>query len=107
MPSWIVIDGVDAYDGRYDLDLSYFTNREYHTIRQQSGLRVSEIEEAMEATDAALVVALAGIALDRAGKHVHWDLLWDAKAGLIKLVFEADRPLDETTPEPGSGGSEN
>jgi len=89
----IKLEGVQPYDGEYDLDVSYFTNRELHTIKRVAGVRAGEIEEAFAAIDTDLVVALAVIALNRAGVAPDENLIWDAPSGTI--VFIADEPEDE------------
>ena len=84
----IVVEGVPPYDGEYEIDLA-FTNREFHTIKQISGLRAGELEEAVQKGDLDLVVALAVNALRRAGHTVNIDALWDAEAGKITLAEDA------------------
>ncbi len=78
----IIISGVDAYDGPYDFDPS-FTNRELHTIKRLTGVRAGELGDALEAGDSDLLVALAAIAIVRAGKQLDENLLWDAEGGSI------------------------
>ncbi len=39
---------IPALDGEFELDTSYFTNRELHMIKKLSGLRAGEFEEAVE-----------------------------------------------------------
>jgi hypothetical protein len=79
------IAGVPPLDGDYDLDISAFTNRELHTIKEIAGVRAGELKAAMEASDNDLVVAFAVIVLRRAGKQVHPDQLWDAELGAISF----------------------
>lgn len=83
MPT-IKIEGVPPYDGEYDLAMD-FTNREFHTIKQISGIRAGELEEAMQKRDTDLIVALAVNALRRAGRNVSIEALWDAPTGKIVL----------------------
>jgi hypothetical protein len=83
----IVITGIGrAYDGEYDFDPSYFTNKELHTIKRMTGVRAGEIQAAFGAGDNDMIVAFAAIALERAGKSVYEETLWNAKVGCIELV---------------------
>lgn len=94
----LVIEGIQPYDGTYDLDTSYFTNRELHTIKRLAGVRAGEVSEALDANDTDVVVAIAIIGLTRAGQSPVEDMIWDAKAGSIKLVSE-----DEQNPPAEAG----
>lgn len=86
----ILIEGAPPYDGEYELDLN-FTNRDLHTVKQISGVRAGELDEAIRVGDLDVVVALAVNALRRAGHQVNIDILWDAEAGKITLIEdEAD-----------------
>lgn len=98
--------------GEYELDLSYFTNRELHTIKTLSGVRAGELESALESLDNDLVVSLAKVALERNGKgNVPADVLWDARVGQIILdvtdeqapEVEARPPVSQTESGNGSG----
>jgi hypothetical protein len=83
----IAITGIGrAYDGEYDFDPSYFTNKELHTIKRMTGVRAGEIQAAFGAGDNDMIVAFASIALERAGKSVYEETLWNAKVGCIELV---------------------
>jgi hypothetical protein len=87
---------VPGLDGEYELDASSLTNREFRTIKKLSGLRPREIEDAIVNADVELVVALAKVALERAGRgDVPADLLWDAEAGQIVIDFDAGEEPDE------------
>jgi hypothetical protein len=102
----IVISGISGYDGEYDLDATYFTNKELHTIKRLAGVRAGEIGAAFAAGDNDLLIALTVIALERAGKAVFEDALWNAKVGCIEMV--ADTPVEEADADPpatGSGGN--
>lgn len=109
----IKLDGIPPYDGEYDLDASYFTNRELHTIKTLSGIRAGELEEAFAASDSDLIVALCVIALQRAGITPIVDRIWDAPAGSMTLIgddSEADEDPTAGTPveppsAPGSSGA--
>jgi hypothetical protein len=90
----IVIEDVHVgYDGEYDVDLSYFTNRDLHTIKRLTGLRVGELDEAMRTGDSDVLVAFCVIALQRHGKPVDEDVLWDAQAGSITIVVGEEEPV--------------
>jgi hypothetical protein len=82
----IKIEGIPPYDGEYEFDVSYFTNREFHVIKRMASVRGAELLEALNAGDTDLFVALAAIALKRAGKIVHEDALWDAPPSAITFV---------------------
>lgn len=110
----IRIDGIAAYDGEYELDVSYFTMRELHTVKRLSGVRVGELEDALAAGDSDVIVALAVIALQRAGRQVVEDLIWDAPMGGITYVGDPDgadavppglTPSGSLASGSGSGGS--
>ncbi len=108
----IIIADVDFnYDGEWEIDVSYFTNRELHLIKRLTGVRAAELEAAFAAGDNDLVVAMAAIALQRNGKPLHEDVLWDARAGTITFVGgdDADPPAEAPPSETGSadGASEN
>lgn len=85
----ITISGVHpAIDGEAILDFNEaFDGDELHLIKQHAGVRVGEIGEAMTAGDYDLIVALAKIAFDRAGRDIPLDRLMKAKVGAIQ--FEA------------------
>ena len=103
--SSIKITGIGrAYDGEYPFDGTYFTNRELHTIKRMSGVRAGEIPAALEAGDNDLVVALTMIALERNGKVVNEDVLWNANVGCIEAMLgegEVDEADDADPPTVG------
>lgn len=95
----IKIEGIDGLDGSYEFDPSFFTNRELHIIKQETGLRAGELGDAVEQGDNDLVVTLAYIALRRLGKpQAVMDALWDAKTGGITLML-GDEDSDDSPPE--------
>lgn len=95
----VSLTGLGVFNGEYDLDLGYFTNRELHLIKQVSGVRAGEIAEALGAGDNDVLVALAAIAAKRAGKDVPLDMLWDAPSGSsITLIADDEEPEDESLP---------
>ena len=106
----IKIEQIHPYDGEYDLDLSYFTMRELHTIKRVAGVRAGELDDAINSGDSDVVVALTVIALERAGKNgVNVDLIWDAPMGRVSLIAGDEEPVEDDavpppTVPPASGG---
>src|SRR5262245_20994145 len=98
----IQISNVPGLDGEYDLSTD-FINRDFRTIKQMAGLRPTELEEAFQKRDTDLVVALAAIALRRAGKLLAEDQLWDSQLGSIRLI--GDEEEEEAGP-PLSGSAD-
>lgn len=96
--------GNKALDGEYPLDAHPFTNREWHVIKEISKVRPGEFNEAVLAADNDLVLACAQVALQRAGKHVPMDVLWELEGGLIVLDLrpdnEEEQEGDAGPPEP-------
>lgn len=91
----VVIESKDTLAGSYDIDLSYFTNRELHIIKKESGLRMGEFQDAIEAGDSDFLVALALVALRRNGRELRdSEALWDLEAGKITI----DATEDEASP---------
>lgn len=105
----IKIEGIHRdYDGEWDLDVTYFTNRELSIVKRLAGVRAGELDEAFGAGDSDLIVAMAVIALKRAGKTVVEDAIWDAPSGQITFVageVDADVPPAIPSPTPVSSGS--
>lgn len=108
MASEFRIEGASPFNGSYELDLSVpFNHAESHIIKQVSGLRGGEIEEAFDANDTDLLVALALIALYRAGKFERRqvrqveDVLMSAPLGGLTFVAEEEAP-DPLPVTPGS-----
>lgn len=108
----IVIKGARPYDGEWEFDSGFFTNRELHTIKRISGLRAGELNEALKAGDTDLVVALAVVALQRHGKQVDEDTIWDAEGGDVQFVGVPDTseegdegPPGVAAPSDGSSGA--
>lgn len=105
----IRVNGVPPWDGEYPLDIT-FKNRELHQIKTLTGLRPAEFQDAIEQRDADIVVAMALIAMRRAGKGVTADELWDAEAGSLVLDATEDDEAESVPPveapptdEPSSG----
>lgn len=93
----VKIQGVPGLDGEYDLDLT-FTHRDYRTIKQLSGVRALEVEDALKAGDMDVILAVAEIALQRAGVPHHVDQLWDAEGGSMQLIQEEIEEADASPP---------
>ncbi len=104
---------IPSLEGTYEFeDFSSFTNRELHRIKKMTGIRLGEFQEALEAGDNDLLVALSALILEREGKPVDDDVLWDAEAGALVFDFsEVANPTQGSTPsnvtsETGSTNSE-
>jgi hypothetical protein len=94
----IIISNVPGLEGEYDLDMS-FTHRDFRTIKQVAGVRANEVSEALNAGDLDIIVAMAEIALVRAGKVHSLDQLWDSEAGAITLdVADMEDAPDDPPP---------
>lgn len=107
------ITGVPPLDGDYSLDIENLTNRELHLIKQETGLRAGELEDAFTAGDNDLLVVMAMVMLARDGKPASMtkDLLWDAPAGsAITFDFskdESEKEADKIPPPTEPVSSEN
>ncbi len=109
------VTGIARLDGDYDADISSFTQRELHLIKKESGVRAGEIQEAFEAGDSDLVVAIALIVLQRAGKgdaSQYRDAVWDSDVGSITFDLtdeeRAEAEKDDALPptsEPAATGN--
>lgn len=97
----ITIEGT-AFDGAYEMDMSVpFNGRELHVIKQLAGVRLGEIEDALEAGDYDVFIAFAAIALTRAGRVQRADTLKVAREVLLEA--ETGSILLEPDPEPDAG----
>lgn len=86
--------------GEYELDIGYFTNRELHLIKKETGVRAGEYEDAIASGDTDLAVGLAFIALQRHGKlDIPIDALWEMEAGKIIVDLSGDEEEDALPPE--------
>ena len=111
MPN-VTIKDLYNLDGEYPLDL-VFTHRDFRDIKRIAGVRANEVEDALNAGDVDIIVALAAIALRRAGKPFDVEQLWDAPTGNIRLDLteeeqQTDSPPPVTRPvedEPARNGS--
>ncbi len=81
MTDAIVITGVQPFDGSYDLDLETapFTTLEWRWIKQTAGYMPATVANGFEGGDPDLIVALAVIAMHRAGKIRKDDVLRTAE----------------------------
>lgn len=100
-----IVFTIDGQDYPFGGDLS---PRELGYVKRVSGVRAGELEEALQAGDAEVVVALALIAARRAGQTPDEDALLDGKAE-VGVRFEdgadAGPPTDgvvEAAPVPSS-----
>lgn len=96
MPA-LLIEGIPPWDGRYEFDWG-FTNLELHRIKEISGVRAGELAEALAASDAAVIVAVAKIVLDRNHKHVDVDELWGGDGGSLRIDLGSDARPPEPAP---------
>lgn len=103
--SAIIIEGIAPWDGRYEFDWR-FTNLELHRIKQISGIRAGELADAVAASDAAVIVAISAVVLDRHDKRADVDELWAGEGGSLRLEVGGDaRPPDEPTDDEPSGST--
>ena len=94
----IVITNVPGLDGEYELDMN-FTYRDFRTIKQVAGVRANEVMDALNAGDLDVIIALAEIALRRAGKAHQLDELLDADASDASISIDvSDMEVDESPP---------
>lgn len=97
MAKVVISDG--AAKGEYELAVGYFTNRELHLIKRETGVRAGELEEAFAAGDNDLLIVLAYIALQRNGlSHIPISSLWDMEAGTITFDFQEDEEVEDENP---------
>jgi hypothetical protein len=114
----IVIKGIRPYDGEYELDTERaFNAREWNWIKRVAGYMPNTIRDGLAGGDPDLYVALAVIAMCRAGKVERTEGLHAADVlseapfdGSIQMIFpeeEAESPLALTDePErPSPSGS--
>ncbi len=112
----LIITGVPPWDGEYEFEsFSDGTNREYHRIKEISGVRAGELIEALSAGDTGAWVAWSVVVLARHGKLVDPDDFWDVPENAIdwkpNKADDADPPTQPpsgkgtTSPAETSGGS--
>lgn len=86
----LIVSGIPTLDGEYEFeDFTTFTNRELHRIKKLTGLRLGEFQEAFASMDNDVLVGLSVVVLERQGKDVDDEQLWDAPAGSLVFDFEA------------------
>lgn len=69
MSNWLVIDGVQPWDGRYELDLDRdWTRLEWRWIKQLAGYMPLTFDDGISGGDPDLFTVLAVIAMVRAGR---------------------------------------
>jgi hypothetical protein len=97
--SKFVVTGMPAFNGEYPFEIESFTMRELQIIKRISGLRTNELDEAIEAGDNTLMLALAVIAVRRNGRE--WEafekLAWESEVGDISLEVD-EEVADEAAP---------
>lgn len=105
----MILNGIHPYDGEYEIPNGGWTNRELHFIKQTCGVRAGELEEALQAGDVGVQVALTAVILKRAGHNVNVEILWDAdpeKFDVIDDEQEADQDRPPAS-SPTTNGLEN
>ena len=97
----LIVDGVPPWDGEYQFDDFSFTNRELYDIKQLSGLRASELIEALDANDTSAYVGVGMVVLRRHDMKLEADDLWNAKVGSIRIDIgdDADPPTQTASEE--------
>jgi len=120
---WLVISGVNPWDGRYPFDFAETepTTREWGHVKRLSGYLPLTIEDGLRGADPELVCAFAVIALTRAGKITHpeaqtvFDRLADAPFGAsirletdtADLAADGDRPLPASSDASSSSSGDD
>lgn len=111
----VKIDADPPVGGEFDLEPRgpfFFTNKEFHLIKMETGIRPAEVDDAAKTGDTDVFVGFALVALQRVGydnpqiRKVIWDLspaAFDVSAEFDEDDEEAQelpppKPLDE----PGS-----
>lgn len=93
----VKIDADPPIGGEYELEPRseiFFTNREFHLIKVETGLRPAQIDEAFQQLDPDVLVAFALVALQRAGldrlevRRIVWDL--PPEATKVEQVLEPE-----------------
>lgn len=92
MPN-IVLNLPGQIPRRYPVPES-FTYRELQTIKQVTGLRPAEFEDALSSGDPDIVVALAVVCANRAGHRITEDDILDLEVGGITVEGDEDDPTD-------------
>jgi len=98
MPKFIIGPNHLGLEGEYELEMTFF-NKDHRKIKKVSGLRVLEYQEALEAGDLDFIIALASIALDRAGKQHNVEHLYELPDDCIQFVIEEEESPPPKAPE--------
>lgn len=86
-PDKLIVHGIPGLDGEYRCDLvgmntigdpECLTNREGYRVKELAGVRAAEILDEFARGDSGVQVALATVVLERHGRRVDVDALWDA-----------------------------
>jgi hypothetical protein len=102
MPKLKIADVSPRIDGEYEFDLTGFNGHEAHLIKQIAGVRLGELNEALNAGDYDLVVAFAKILVERAGESVPVDVLLNAPLGKITVDLRAGAKQEDEDRPPAS-----
>jgi hypothetical protein len=109
LSDWIVVSGMQPYDGRYELDLDEapFTTREWGFIKRHAGYLPIALD-ADAFTDPELIVVLAIIAIRRSGKietaeiPALWERFADAPFGSVITLEPGEESSDADSPPSAS-----
>ncbi len=77
------------------------SNREYNLIKEISGAVGDDVPRGFINGDAAVRMALAIVVLERAGKRVEHEILWNAKADWAVWEFGAEMTEEIENPQEG------
>jgi len=100
--SAVIISGCAPWDGRYEFPDFALTNRELHRVKTLCGIRAGELIDALDANDTGAYVAFAAVVMERNGKAVEVDDLWDSAVGSIRIELGGEADADPPTMS-GSG----
>lgn len=114
----ITIEGTVQFDGTFDLDLDArpLNHWDTHVIKNIADVRGGQLSDALAEGDTDLIVALAVIALERAGKITKKeimearDVIYEAPLGKIALIDDATEEAADAVPppsEPAANGDAN
>jgi hypothetical protein len=105
----VKIEGIPGLDGEYEIALEKYKHRHWRTLNRMADTTPTELAGKLIRGDTTVVLALAAIELERAGKPFIEEMLWDSggeDGGEIRLIEEPDASPPSVTPS-GSGESEN
>lgn len=102
-----IVTGIPAFNGDYPIDIGTFTMRELQIIKRMSGVRAGELEEAFNAGDTDLILAIAVIAVRRSGKA--WEqfeaIAWESELGAIEFHSDEEVAADAVPLTPALSAS--